>query len=287
MSNLPQIKQQLNSESSIKKFEEMLGKNARAYITSVISSVASNDSLQQCDPTSLLLAVGTAASLNLPVNPNLGFSYIVPYNSKKGKQAQFQIGYKGLIQLSQRSGLFKTINCTEVKEGEIVEHDRLTGKIKFNWLDDQERDKQKVVGYVAYFELLNGFSKSLYMTMSNIQKHATKFSKSYKSGFGVWKDDFDAMAKKTVIKLLLSKYAPMTVEIEKAVTFDQSIQQEENEPFYIDNKSEKSYREDIITLLPTAKIDKVVKDQIIADLGGYSDDQLKEHLEYLKEKQNG
>ena len=174
-----------------------------------------------------------------------------------------------------------------VKEGEIVDNNRLTGEIQFSWLNDEEREKQKTVGYVAYFELLNGFSKSFYMTMSNIQKHATKFSKSYKSGFGVWKDDFDSMAKKTVIKLLLSKYAPMTVEIERAVTFDQSIQNEENEPFYIDNESDTSYKEEIIKLLPTAKIDKSVKDQMIADLGAYSEEELKKHLEYLKEKQNG
>ncbi|MFM7854781.1 MAG: recombinase RecT, partial [Flammeovirgaceae bacterium] len=137
-------------------------------------------------------------------------------------QAQFQIGYKGFIQLAQRSGKFKTINVSDVKEGELLDFDRLTGQIQFNW-QNEGREKLKTIGYVAYFELLNGFTKLLYMTEAEMEKHGKTYSQTYKKGFGNWKDNFESMAEKTAIKLLLSKYAPLSTQMEVALISDQAV----------------------------------------------------------------
>jgi recombination protein RecT len=135
--------------------------------------------------------------------------------------AQFQLGYKGFIQLSQRSGQFQTLNATDVREGEIKEFNRLTGEITFEWSDD--RMQKPVIGYVAYFKLLNGFEKSLYMTVEELKNHGDKYSKTFKMKNGLWATDFNAMAMKTVTKLLLAKYAPLSVDMQRAVITDQSV----------------------------------------------------------------
>jgi recombination protein RecT len=199
------------------KISELLGdqKKSRAFLTSALSVIQSNKLLKEADQTSIYQACMTAVTLDLPINPNLGYAYIVPY---KG-QAQFQIGYKGLIQLCWRSGQFKTISSTEVYEGQLVEQNPLTGFL-FDW---DKKSSDKVIGYAAYFELMNGANKTFYMTTKDVEAHAKKYSQSYKKGFGVWKDDFDSMARKTVLKLLLSKYAPMSVEMQKATLADQAV----------------------------------------------------------------
>lgn len=233
MGNLSQLRNTLKSESTKKKFEEMLGENARSFMTSIISLVSSNNKFEKVSPESIIMAAGTAASLNLPVNPNLGFAYIIPY----GTTAQFQIGYKGLIQLCQRSGKFKTINVTDVKEFEITGQDRKTGEKTFSWIEDEEhREKAETVGYLAYFELLNGFSKTLYMSVASIEAHAKKFSKTYSFKDGVWKTNKEKMSMKTVLKLLLSNYAPMTIDTMEAIIKDQSITVD-GEVIYPDNES--------------------------------------------------
>lgn len=212
--------QALNSPNAKAKFQELLGKRATQFITSVLSVVNNNKLLANANWESIYNASITAATLDLPINPNLGFAYIVPY---KG-EAQFQMGYKGFIQLAQRSGKFKTINVSDVREGEIEDFNRLTGQIQFSWIqNDSDRLKQKVVGYVAYFELLNGFSKLMYMTVEELNTHGVKYSQTAKKGFGLWKDNFDAMASKTVVKLLLSKYAPLSTQMEVALTSDQAV----------------------------------------------------------------
>lgn len=213
----------------------VLGDRKEQFVTSVVSLVNNNDKLQEVDRKSLFSACLIAASLDLPINQNLGFAYIIPYKQKDGTQvAQFQMGYKGFIQLAMRSGQFKTINVTDVRDGEIVGHNRLTGSIQFDWKQD-DRDTALIVGYVAYMELINGFSKSLYMTKKELNQHGLKYSKTMKKGYGLWKDEFDVMAKKTVLKLLLSKYAPMTTEMEKAQLADQSVIQD-GDFKYIDNQ---------------------------------------------------
>jgi recombination protein RecT len=175
------ISQALNSTDAKTKFQELLGKRSTQFITSVLSVVNNNALLKNASWQSIYQAAITAATLDLPINQNLGFAYIVPYKEKGEGVAQFQMGYKGFIQLAQRTGLYKTINVSDVREGEIEEFDRLTGQIKFNWIQDDSRLNKKIIGYVSYFELLNGFSKLLYMTIEELEKHGSTFSKSYNS----------------------------------------------------------------------------------------------------------
>lgn len=207
-----------------KKFTEMLGKRATSFITSVLQITSQNKLLASADPVSIYQSAAVAATLDLPLNNSLGFAYIVPYNAKQAdgsfKQvAQFQLGYKGFIQLAQRSGQFKTIAATPVYEGQLIEENPLTGYL-FDW---KARKSDKIIGYAAFFQLLNGFEKTLYMTVDELKKHGAKFSQTYKKGFGLWKDDFDSMAIKTVIKLLLSKFAPLSVDMQRAVITDQAV----------------------------------------------------------------
>jgi recombination protein RecT len=218
-----------------KRFEEILGKKAQGFMSSVIN-VAKTSSLADCEPNSVVSAAVVAATLDLPIDPNLGFAYIVPYNDnkKKIKVGQFQLGYKGFIQLAQRSGQYKTINAIEIHEGEIKRIDRLTGEIEFNEdFDMSTIEEKKVVGYVAYFRLLNGFEKALYMTREQLEAHGKKYSQSYKSNkewivkSSLWTTDFDSMATKTVIKLLISKYGPLSIEMQRAVMTDQAFIKED------------------------------------------------------------
>lgn len=175
--------------------------------------------------------------MNLPINPNLGFAYIIPYKNNKsgGYEAQFQMGYKGFIQLAQRSGQFKRINATDVREGELLGVNRLSGELNIEWVEDEkERNAKPVVGYIGYFKLLNGFEKELYMTVEELQSHGKKYSQSFKRGYGLWADEFDTMAKKTVLKLLISKYGALTTNLQEAILADQSAVGEDGYN-YIDN----------------------------------------------------
>ena len=212
----------LGQESVKKNIQDTLANKTPQFIASVASLVASNPKIAECEQQTILSSCLIAASLDLPINQNLGFAYIIPYRNKGVMQAQFQMGYKGFIQLSLRSNLFKLMNVSEVKEGELKGNNRLTGEIDFQWIEN-DRDSVKTVGYVAYFKLMNGFSKQLYMSSEQIKKHGTKFSQSFRKGYGLWKDDFDSMAKKTVLKQLISKYAPMNVEMQKAQQYDQAV----------------------------------------------------------------
>jgi len=227
------------------KFRELLGKRSSSFITSVLQIAAQNQLLAKADPVSIYQAAAVAATLDLPLNQNLGFAYIVPYNQKykdeKGnwqtKQvAQFQMGYKGFIQLAQRSGQFKSIYSTPVYEGQIVEANPLDGYV----FDFAKRSSDKIVGYAAKFKLLNGFEATWYMGIDQLKAHGSKYSKTFTNDKGLWNTDFDAMANKTVIKLLLSKFAPLSVEMQKAVISDQSLinNAETEDVTYIDNSPE-------------------------------------------------
>lgn len=205
------------------KFQEMLGKKATGFMVSVMNAVNSNKELRNADPNSVMFAAGIAASLDLPVDPNLGMSYIIPYNQKQQDGsykpvASYQIGYKGFLQLAQRSGQFLTISNTPIYEGQIVSENPLTGYV----FDFTKKESSKVVGYAAYFKLINGFEKTLYMSVEEAKAHGKKYSQTYKRNFGLWETDFDAMALKTVTKLLLSKYAPLSIEMQTAIRTDQA-----------------------------------------------------------------
>ena len=207
------------------RLNELLGKRAPQFVTSLISAVNVNAMLANCAPESVVNAALTAASMDLPINQNLGFAYLIPYKNKTGEVCQFQMGYKGFIQLAQRSGYYKTINATDVREGEVTKKDRLSGEIEFNWIENEtERTKAKIIGYVAYFRLLSGFEKTFYMSKDELLSHATKYSKNYaKYNSGLWADNFDAMAKKTVLKLLISKFGPLNTQLEDAIQKDQTV----------------------------------------------------------------
>jgi len=233
------VKNLFSKDEVRNKFQELLGKRAPSFITSVLQIVASNDLLSKADPHSVYHSAAVAATLDLPLNNSLGFSYIVPYNQKQKdgsyKQvAQFQMGYKGFIQLAQRTGQFQTISASPIYEGQLVEQNPLTGFI----FDFKQRKSEKIIGYASYFRLLNGFEKTLYMTVEDLQKHGTKFSQTFKKGFGLWKDDFDGMAIKTVLKLLLSKFAPLSIDMQRAVITDQAIinNPDASDITYVDNE---------------------------------------------------
>ena len=219
------------AQDSVKnKFKELMGKRSAQFITSVLQVVSQNDLLSKADPISVFNAAATAATLDLPINQNLGFAYIVPY---KGK-AQFQMGYKGFIQLAQRSGLFQKISDAPIYKGQLKSENPLSG-YEF---DFTIRPDGQPIGYAAYFKLMNGFEATLYMTMEEVQRHAKRYSKTFSSG--PWQTDFDAMARKTVLKLLLTKYAPLSIEMQQAIKVDQAIinDSDGNNVTYIDNEAE-------------------------------------------------
>ena len=199
--------QSLVSQESVKaRFEELLGKKAPGFISSLLSVVNNNKLLAKANPKTVIAAGAMAASLDLPINQNLGFAYIIPY----GNEAQFQMGYKGYIQLAMRTGQYQTINAAEVYEGEIIKQNRFTGEYEFG-----EKTSDKIVGYIAYFKLVNGFEKYLYMSIEEMQAHARKFSKNYKGGNEKWGlTDFHSMAIKTVLKRLISKYGILSIEMQ-------------------------------------------------------------------------
>lgn len=212
------IKSIMSNPQVAAKFKEILGKNASAFISSV-TTLATTTALKDCEPKSVLSCAIAAASLNLQVNPSLGFAAIIPYKSKQGMVAQFQIQWKGLWQLAIRSGQFKNVNVSAIYEGVFKGEDVLTGELDFSG----QKTSEKIVGYVAFFELVNGFKKSLYMPIEQINAHAKKYSKTFENQFGAWKTNYEAMCAKTVLKLLLSRYAPLSVDMQTAVEADQSI----------------------------------------------------------------
>lgn len=189
---------------------------ANSFMSSVISVANGNPQLRKAEPMSIIGAAMVAATMQLQVIPTLGQCYIIPY----GNKAQFQIGYLGLLQLCQRSGQFKKILAAPVHEGEYVSGDEFDEDYVF---DKKQKKSDKVIGYMAKFELLNGFTKVAYWDVDKVKAHATKFSQSFRSGFNSpWKSDFDAMAQKTVLKSIL-KFAPKSIEMQNAITFDQAV----------------------------------------------------------------
>ena len=207
------IEDWVESENIKQKFHEVLDKGAGAFVTSILSLVKSTPQLAAADPKTVISAAMTAATLKLPINPNLGFAYIVPYKDT----ATFQMGYKGYIQLAMRTGQYKTINASVVYEGQIEDVDFVTGEIIRG-----KKKSDKVVGYVAYFELINGFSKMVYMSHEDMMRHALTYSQAYKydqkngKKSSVWTTNFEAMGLKTVLKQLISKYGIMSIDMQGA-----------------------------------------------------------------------
>lgn len=231
MSNLAIFNKTINDARTQSYLSDVLKENKESFVTSLVSVVANNAMLQACEPLTIMYAAMKAATLKLPIDPNIGAAYVIPYKNKGKDEAQFQLGTKGFIQLAMRSGQFLNINADCVYEGEISKRDKKSGDIEFNG----DKTSDKVVGYFAYFKLLNGFEKTLYMSKEEITAHAQRFSKAF--NYGPWKTDFDAMAQKTVLKRLLSKYAPLSIEMASAIKADQATYRSADlKEEYVDNQ---------------------------------------------------
>ena len=190
------------------RFRDILDKRSPAYLASLLSVVAGNNALQACKPASILTSAAKAAILNLPIEPALGFAYIVPFKD----EAIFILGYKGYIQLALRTSVYVAINAVEIYQGEQIVENRLTGEITLNG----KRTGDEVTGFAAYFKLKNGFEKFIYMTIDDVHSHAKKYSKSYGNSRSAWTTDFNAMGKKTVLRLLLGKYGLLSIDMQDA-----------------------------------------------------------------------
>lgn len=209
-------------------------KKAERFIAAISSAVSANTALQSCDAGTILSAGLLGEALNLSPSPQLGQYYLVPYGGK----AQFQLGYKGYIQLAIRSGQYKRLNVLEIKEGELISYNPLTEEIDVNLIEDENlREQTPTAGYYAMFEYTNGFKKSLYWSRAKMEAHAIKYSKSYNSSTSVWKSDFDSMAKKTLLRQLISKWGIMSIEMQNAVENDMAVIHEDGTHEYVDNQT--------------------------------------------------
>lgn len=211
-------------------------KRAQRFVASVTSAVAINPDLQACDPATILSGALLGESLGLSPSPQLGQYYLVPFNNtKKGcKDAQFQMGYKGYIQLALRSGYYKSLNVMSIKAGELKKWNPLTEEIEIELMDDEiAREHAESIGYVAMFEYLNGFRKTIYWSKQKMEAHALRYSKGYaaKKGYTFWEKDFDGMAYKTMLRQLISKWGIMSIDLQSA--FEQDFVAEEN-PDYVE-----------------------------------------------------
>ncbi len=272
-SSLKRFNAALMNEDMQKYLATMLGSRKEQFVNNLLAVVGNDIKLQGCTPQTLIYAANKATALGLPLDPNLGFAYIIPYNNTKKvreiqdilnpqtgeveerevaveltvKEAQFQIGYKGFIQLAIRTGQFSRLNVTDIRDGEIGKKNLVTGDIAIKEVEN--REERPVIGYLAFFALNNGFEKMLYMTMDEIKKHATTYSQTYGSNkdwikkSSRWTTDFDSMARKTVLKLLLNRYAPLSVDIQgvtqmrDAIRCDQAVIDEQGNPDYVDGAS--------------------------------------------------
>lgn len=229
----PTLSALIKSPAVKERFAEVLKTKGDSFLASVLTTVNNSALLQKAEPTTILSAAMVAASLELPVVPSLGFAALVPFRDVRAGTCvcQFQIMARGLVQLALRTGQYRKIEVEAVHTGEIKSRNRFTGEIEFG-----EASDDNVVGYLGFFELCNGFRKFLYMTNEEISEHAQKYSQTAKRGFGLWVDNFDAMARKTVLKLLLAKWGPLSVEMQTALLRDQTAETDGNtQPAYVDN----------------------------------------------------
>ena len=210
------LRQELEKDGIKNRFNEMLGKKAAGFMSSIITVQNSNAQLKECEPMSIIGAAAVAATLDLPIDKNLGFAHIVPY----GKVAQFQMGYKGFIQLAMRTGQYQTINACPIYDGEFISENRLTGEIVF---DFNAKKSDTIIGFAAYFKMINGFEKTIYWTKEKITNHAKKYSKSFNNSSSRWQQDFSVMALKTVIKSLISKWGILSIDMQTAILTDQAV----------------------------------------------------------------
>lgn len=249
LSVLGQVKGYLSSDKVKEKFNEVLGAKSPQFMTSITNAIGSNASLAKCEANSILSSALVAATYDLPIDSNLGFSALVPYKGKDGVfKAQFQMMYKGFVQLAIRSCAYENMNVSEVYEDELISYNPITGELEltkdFSKCTQRSMgDTSKIVGYYAWFKLLAGFRKELYMKVDEVTNHAKKYSASYKQDLNKgwtsskWTTDFDAMAKKTVLKLLLSKWGVLSIEMQRAIQDDQKVYEDDGSSSYADNQT--------------------------------------------------
>lgn len=218
------------------------GKDGQRFISAIVSAVQTNPGLQECTNPSILSAALLGESLKLSPSPQLGQYYLVPYNDKdRGKVAQFQLGYKGYIQLAIRSGMYKKLNVLAIKEGELVRFDPLNEEIEVNLEPDEaRRENLPTIGYYAMFEYTNGFRKAIYWSKAKMESHALRYSAGYKAhkGYTFWEKDFDSMAYKTMLRHLISRWGIMSIELQKAYEGDMGVIGDDGSVSYVDNYEE-------------------------------------------------
>ena len=243
--NKPKFSVAIQSDTYKNLINQTLGDKDRAtrFIASISSAVATNQALQECDAGTILSGALLGESLNLSPSPQLGQYYLVPFNDSKRscKVAQFQLGYKGYIQLAIRSGQYKKLNVLAIKKGELIKYDPLNEEIEVNLIEDEEeRENAETIGYYAMFEYTNGFRKSLYWSKSKMEKHALKYSTGYKAkkGYTYWEKDFDGMAYKTMLRQLISKWGIMSIDMQQAVEKDMATINTDGTYEYVDNEED-------------------------------------------------
>lgn len=250
----PKFSVAIQTDAYKKLINNTLGdpKRANKFIASISSAVATNPQLQKCDAGSILSGALLGEALNLSPSPQLGQFFLVPYDKRQKingewvvveSNAQFQLGYKGYIQLAIRSGQYKDIDVIEVREGEYLGRDKTTGKHQFEFIEDEvERENKPIIGYMAYFEYLNGFYKNIYWSKEKMKKHALEYSQAYASDvrngttYSYWSKDFNGMAFKTMIRQLISKWGVMSIEMQEAITKDMTVVKEDGSYDYVDNQ---------------------------------------------------
>lgn len=229
--------QYFNSKIKDVKMQEylasVLGNQKEQFVTSLVSLVANNEQLQQCEPMSVVYTALKATAIGLPLDPNLGYCAPIPYKNNKANRTelQFQIMRNGWVDLAQRTGRVVALVNEPVHEGELVKKNKFTGEYVF---DEDKKTSDKIIGYMAYLRLSNGFEKTVYWTKEECEAHGKHYSQSFRKGYGLWVDAFDAMALKTVLKNLIVKYAPKSTALQKAIKADQATFDANGNPNYID-----------------------------------------------------
>lgn len=232
------VKQLLSLDAYKSRFSEILGRRSAQFMSSIVSVVNSSTDLQKCVPNTVIQSALKAAVLDLPIEQNFGFAYLVPFYSGKKKyhECQFQVGWKGFVQLALRTGQYKNINVVDIRKGELKSWNPLTEELEIEFIEDEEkRENTEIVGYAGYFSLTNGYEKKTYWSMTRLLSHARKYSQTFKKyGNGTWTDQRDAMCRKTVVKDMLRKWGVLSVEFIDAVSSDQAVITGENDLEYPD-----------------------------------------------------
>lgn len=256
----PKFTAVINSNGYKKLINNTLGNPAKAarFVTAITSAVSTNPALAECDASTIVSAGLLGEGLNLSPSPQLGQYYLVPFNDKKNgrKVAQFQLGYKGYIQLAIRSGQYKKLNVLPVKEGELISFNALDEEIKVQLIQDEiEREKAQTIGYYAMFEYTNGFKKAMYWSKEKMESHAEKYSMGYKArkGYTFWEKDFDGMACKTMLRQLISKWGIMSIEMQKAVESDMGVISENGAVDYVDSPDNTSIQTEEVIVQAESK----------------------------------